>query len=192
MRDRGNPTSLSFRIKDGRSISYILSVTSDDDPRHITMPIDKSSYYRMFMEEESYREACYHCEYSTLDKPADITIGDYFEAKDDYPELFVPGGALDGVNYFNCLIVHSEKGRRLVSKHGDALNLVKADPRAIQASHKQLCRPGSFSSVRLRTIDAYKRSGICGVERVLMKDALLTGPMRAVRKPLLKLYKKMK
>lgn len=75
--------------------------------------VDKSEYYRLFFSEDSYRQNCYNCEYASVNKPADITVGDYFECKKDYPYLFENNGPLSNAKSLSCCIIHTEKGLQL-------------------------------------------------------------------------------
>lgn len=44
-------------------------------------------YYASFLRYETYRESCYTCPYSSMNRPGDISIGDFFEAPVLYPEI---------------------------------------------------------------------------------------------------------
>ena len=49
---------------------------------------DHSSYYRLFLEGEIYRDCCYECPYADDKRVGDITLGDFWGAKEEAPELF--------------------------------------------------------------------------------------------------------
>ena len=82
---KGIIKSLLFRTKENGKITYTLSIKAASIKDDIKIPINKSGYYLAFMGQQSYRSFCYQCPYASLDKPADLTIGDYFEARQDYP-----------------------------------------------------------------------------------------------------------
>ena len=125
------------------------------------------------MRYENYREACYHCDYASSDKPSDITLGDYFEAKSDYPELFVGGVPLYNNNYINALLVHTTKGYDLINKLSKNIETIEVDTNIMQLSHKQLCIPPNYSYVRYNAIKIYNRKGIIGLNSYILKEGLL-------------------
>lgn len=160
-------SDFSFRSKKSGDIRFQISgnLISDGKQKKITIPIEKSSYYDMFMHQDSYRDQCYHCEYASTEKPADITIGDYFEARKDYPELFREGAVMYDSDYINCLLINSRKGQRLISEFGNKLFLHPVSRKRVQLSHSNLCKPSSYTHVRLQMKSEYAENGIRGVER---------------------------
>lgn len=167
----GMVEDFSFRKKEDGTINYIESikiVRNNKTVEHFAKA-EESPYFNMFIQYENYREQCYYCEYSKLNKPANITIGDYFEARDDYPQLFEKTATLSGVDYINTLIIQDEKGRELVRLFGEYLTYIEVDPLTVQISHPQLNKPGVFSRFRFDGIDIYEKSGIEGLSRLNQK-----------------------
>ena len=64
-------------------------------------------------------------------------MGDYFECKNDYPQLFSDGGLLQDVKAISCIIVQNSKGMDLIDKTKDELKTIEADVNRIQYSHNQ-------------------------------------------------------
>ena len=129
------------------------------DIKEVVIPMRNSGYYRLFLSEESYRKACYSCPYASLDKPADITIGDYFEIEQDYPELLEGKDAIDCSSGISCAITHTSKGEQLISDAKERLYIKRVDPKVVQASHGNLHKPSKHSIVRLMIKVVYP---ICG------------------------------
>lgn len=177
----------SFRRKLDGHIQYVESALlhkTDGSTRQIDTHIGRSFYYRMFMNMESYRENCYHCPYACMEKPADVTLGDYFEAHDDYPELFQKGGALEHIDYISSLIVRNRHGQELLERFGAGLQLLRVDARRVQLSHQQLCMPASYTSRRFAARDAYAHGGCAALQRLLYRWGLadkLVGKAVALR-----------
>ncbi len=167
-KNNGQFSNLQFRTKKNGDIRYQISgnLASGLQQKHIDIPISQSSYYDMFIHQENYREQCYHCEYASIDKPADITIGDYFEAKEDYPSLFSENGDLHDAEYLNCLIVRSENGKKLLNLFGNRLFLYPVDTKRVQLSHSNLCKPSNYSHVRYDVLRKYYKNGYAGVEKM--------------------------
>lgn len=182
----GKFTDLHFRVKKGGSIIYQLEGVQNVSNKKCSLSISimESSYYDMFMSQENYREQCYHCEFASSDKPADITIGDYFEAKRDYPNLFTQGAILSDADYINCMIVRSPKGRQLINQFGNELFVHPIDLKRVQLSHSNLCKPSNYTRIRFDALYAYKEKGYHGVEKIykamIRKKKLLNSIKRLI------------
>jgi len=164
----GKIVDFKFRNKTYNRIDYCEVVTFDirGTLKTVVIQKEKSPYFEMFINCESYREQCYHCKYARLNKPADITIGDYFEARKDYPELFDAGSPLYEKYYINSMIVHSKKGDYLLGQYGEELALKAVDPIIVQMSHRQLYSPSIYTKTRFDGLAAYKNQGIDGLKKV--------------------------
>jgi len=125
----------------------------------------------MFMGAESYRQACYTCPYASVDKPADITAGDYFEIRADYPELLTGANPLNTELGVSAVIVHSEKGNDLFAKIQDRLQYAEADVQKVVRSHSQLQRPSAYKD-RPVLLKLYGEKGFRGLERFYRKQNL--------------------
>ena len=148
----------TFRNKNGGTINYEETVTFKSGLK-IIIPWRESNYYKQFLRCESYRESCYNCEFATIDKPSDITIGDYFEAKSDYPELFNGENSLNDVSGISCVIVQNNKGRLLLDEFGKELIFIPVEVEKVQNSHNQLCFPSRHSSFRRKLFSMYRKGG---------------------------------
>jgi len=183
---KGKIYQFSFRTKEKGKITYAIHATFTDNQlgsiqnqysncmgelqaKEIKLPMKKSGYYRMFMGQESYRKACYHCNYATLDKPADITTGDYFELADDYPELLSGENAIDCSKGISCVITNTTKGEELLKKSKLYLYLKEVDPLVVQASHGNLNHPSKYSNVRNKLLRRYQKKGYYVIERYYFK-----------------------
>ena len=148
----------------------------------MTIPASHSSYYDLFLHSDSYRDQCYQCEYSNDNKPGDITIGDYFEARQDYPELFQKGGILYDSDYLNCLLVNSTKGQELLKTYGNQLSLYPVSRKRIQLSHSNLCKPSTYGRLRLDAKEQYINCGIKGIEKRYTKIFLYNNMISVIQK----------
>ena len=75
-------------------------------------------------------------------------ILDYFEAKDDYPELFVGDEAIDCSGGISCIITHNQKGNELLHKAIKYLYLKEVQPLVVQSSHRNLYTPSKYTKAR--------------------------------------------
>lgn len=106
------------------------------DGKKITKKRVIDEYLCAFLESVNYTENCYSCEYATLDRVSDITLGDSWgtELKDEEKK---------GVS---LILVQTEKGKTLLSNANIELKNVDMD-NAIAFNH-QLSYPSIFSSKR--------------------------------------------
>ena len=174
-------SDLKFRSKNNGVISYQFSGKTDNSG-DMNIPASHSSYYDLFLHSDSYRDQCYRCEYANDDKPGDITIGDYFEARQDYPELFQQGGVLYDSDYLNCLLVNSIKGRELLEIYGEQLRLHPVSRKRVQLSHSNLCKPSTYGHLRLDAMEQYRNHGIKGIERRYKRIFLYNNMILAIQK----------
>lgn len=176
-----NISDLKFRTKNNGVISYQFS-EKNDNAGDRTIPASHSSYYDLFLHSDSYRDQCYNCEYANDDKPGDITIGDYFEARQDYSELFQPGGELSDSDYLNCLLVNSIKGQELLKTYGNQLMLHPVSRKRVQLSHSNLCKPSTYGRLRLDAKELYKKRGIKGIEKRYKRIFLYNNTISTIQK----------
>lgn len=124
----------------------------------------------MFMAGEIYRESCYRCQFANLNKPADITLGDYYEAKEDYPELFDGSkGNLRMDKGISCLLVNNTQGQKLIDLAKEYLHMYQVNCKKVQSSHPQLQKPQMYSKDRFIYFDMYKRYGYRHIEKYIQR-----------------------
>lgn len=174
-------SGFKFRTKENGIISYQFSGKTDNSG-DMVIPASHSSYYDLFLHSDSYRDQCYHCEYANDEKPGDITIGDYFEARQDYPELFQQGGVLSDSDYLNCLLVNSIKGQELLKVYGKQLRLHPVSRKRVQLSHSNLCKPSTYGRLRLDAKEQYINHGIKGIEKRYKRIFLYNNIISAIQK----------
>lgn len=176
-----NNADLKFRTKNNGVISYQFSGKTDNSG-NMNIPASHSSYYDLFLHADSYRDQCYQCEYANDNKPGDITIGDYFEARQDYPELFKTGGILSDSDYLNCLLVNSIKGQELLNTYGDQLRLHPVSRKRVQLSHSNLCKPSTYGRLRLDAKEQYQKHGFKGIEKRYKSIFLYNNTISTIQK----------
>lgn len=75
----------------------------------------KTYYYKYYM-----RSSCFECPYTSLNRPADITLGDFWGVFDKYPQF----GDKKGVS---LVIGNTDKGNKIISTLGDSAELISVD-----------------------------------------------------------------
>lgn len=158
---------VSFRTKEKTApYTFTFTFTFTDENNNIYRKMldkNKSSYYRMFLGCIGYRKSCYECRFASVDKPSDITLGDYYEAKDDYPELFEPG-KLDMQKGISSVIVHNKAGMNLFGECNEEILSYPIDVRKVVSSHAQLQTPSKAKKGSFLPLALYRAFGWSGVD----------------------------
>lgn len=168
----------SFRKKENGRIRYIETVKLSNQ-KDFDSTYNDSLYCKMFLNRVSYREKCYDCSFASMEKPASITVGDFFDAKTCFPEMFDEGGCLANTDFLSCLIVNGEKGNDLIDIFGTELILHEVPALAVQMSHEQLCTPSKKPNFREKFFKLYSKGGFENIERYYhIRDSLLKLPRK--------------
>lgn len=186
-RYNGKIIDFSFRKKTENSIEYIESLILKKKNKEYTKYIDSasSSFYKLFLLGESYRESCYNCKYASLNKPADITLGDYFELNQDYPELSKKIVNEKGCGV-SCVIIHTINGQKIWNALSKEIVSYEVDINTVQKSHQQLCHPMRHSSLREMVFDKYQKEGYKSVANYFLKQNIVLSIPRFIKYQILK------
>ena len=100
-------------------------------------------YYATFLRGETYRKSCYRCKYANLDRPADLTIGDFwgisqYSGKHDFTEKLG----------LSLLLVNSEKGRVVFESILDKVKVMDLSVDEACAGNGNLYRPTAEPAIR--------------------------------------------
>lgn len=95
-----------FRDKDIKGWSCDGKIKIKTKTKTKTKKIEYSCdpYYASFLRGDSYRESCYSCPFSSLNRPGDITIGDFWGVEKYFPDLQCDKGV-------SCCIINTKKGK---------------------------------------------------------------------------------
>lgn len=80
------------------------------------------------------RESCYSCPYTTVNKPSDITMGDFWHCRSILPENCA------NANGLSLAIAHTEKGKHILERI-QAIHIDESYCQSIVNSQPQLRRP---------------------------------------------------
>ena len=98
-------------------------------------------YYASFLRCETYRESCYQCPYSSMNRPGDITIGDFWGAENYYPDI-------DKTKGVSCIIVNTAKGRCFFDLAKERFYLRSTPLKNIQSQNDNLNHPSQRPMIR--------------------------------------------
>lgn len=98
-------------------------------------------FYKAFLKGEIYRESCYTCPYASMDRPGDLTVGDFWGIDKELPGF----EAMDGAS---AVLVNSPKGEALYSALTDTLVSQPVSPERIARHNHNLVAPTGRSPKR--------------------------------------------
>lgn len=132
--------SFVFRDKEvGWGLNGKLCFVRDNLHCNVIIPDHKSSYYKLFLDNSTYRESCYQCKYASDRRPGDITIGDFWGAEVECPELLK--NKIDINKGVSCIIVNTECGSELIDNFGCNLLLYPSNIQKVKKHNFQLVNP---------------------------------------------------
>lgn len=152
--------NFNFRKRDG-GIPYVFTFTFTDESS-IQIPLRSSSFYRIFMSYLGYRDACYYCQYATIDKPGDITLGDFLLSKQEMQKLNINRDDFES-KYLSCVISHSDYGEKTIEKIQDECVIQQVPMDIAIQKHEQLRHPSVPKNKGLW--DLYLQKGFQAVDR---------------------------
>lgn len=86
-----------------------------------------SSYKTLYYSHCAHRESCFTCKYASLNRPGDITLGDYWGIDEYYPEFNDEKGV-------SLVLVNTEKGKSVVEQ-------LRIEDRSIVCTKNQCLQP---------------------------------------------------
>lgn len=128
------------------------------------IPVNTSSYYKLFLKSEICRESCYHCPYACQKRAGDLTIGDYWGIETEHPE-YLQNHQLDIEKGISCILVNSERGQQLLSKYGDTIKKYPSVFEKVAKHNAQLNRPSIMGKHRKTILTLYKQYGYAEIEQ---------------------------
>lgn len=120
--------SINFRDK-SKGWTYLLNLKITTEKNNYLSNINESSYYRAFNERLSLRPCCGTCNYTTVNRCGDITLGDFWEIW-NYDRL------LDDRKGTSLVLVNTPKGEALFCRIKECLQKAQEVPisQAIKAN----------------------------------------------------------
>lgn len=130
-----------------------------------------SSYYKLFLNSTIYRENCYSCKYAGKERSGDITLGDYWGIERQHPEYMKSnGGVIESEKGISCILVNSEKGKKLLDKYSVKLIKKVSSFEKVAEYNAQLRSPSIMNPNRKDIMELYKKGGYSEVEKYFQKS----------------------
>lgn len=163
-------TNLKFRkrVKGTLPYSFVLTLRKCDGSLYTKeIPLRDSAYYRLFMSCAGYRTSCYGCPFASINKPGDITLGDFYmeESKEvaDYPKVILDADLL------STIIVNTTKGQKVLNEISHNIVLHSSSVEYMVTHHGQLSRPSIPTSIGDYFYAILKESGFKRLQSVYEK-----------------------
>ena len=128
------------------------------------------SFYKYFLESVINRKSCYSCPYACGKRISDVTIGDYWGVEQIHAKE-INSDEFKCHRHWSCLLVNTEKGRQLIAKYGDALDLIPSELEWIARANQQLNAPGKEPEKRAYVLKAFEHGGYAEVERSFQQES---------------------
>ena len=125
-------SAVSFRCKEPDWVDYSLRMTFENGAVY-QATARQDPYLRAFLRDLSLRPSCYHCSFKGESRPADLTLGDFWGVWGLEPQLHDGKGT-------SLVLVHSEKGRRLLESVLPKTRWKTVDPQPALAHNPSVTR----------------------------------------------------
>ena len=155
--------------KKGWGSNASFSMEKDGKIKKKYYPSKALSYMNLFYDCAIFRESCYSCPFAKKERIGDITIGDFWGIEKEYPNL-IDNGLFDLQKGVSCILVNTEKGKKIIESISDQLNIVPVDLSKIMKYNHQLSKPASKSDNREFIFDIYINKKYQGIEEWFDKE----------------------
>lgn len=135
----GKIVSFNFRSKHKKGWGTQYQTKTKTKTKTSILSLDR--YGKHFMEGDCYRECCYHCRFANTNRPADLTVGDFWGIEKSHPEF----SSFLGVS---MVLVNTEKGRKLLDKMKIDAEIIEATLEEVLYRQGNLIRPTKRPAAR--------------------------------------------
>lgn len=142
----------------------------------IVQPCYESSFYQLFLDSSIFRENCYICPFACKERNSDLTIGDFWGVKQEYPNC-----EIDEKKGVSCIVINTKKGNSVVEKYGIQLEKINADFEKVARHNHQLNEPSKLKVERNTILSKYKYGGYIMVEKWYRKTRFIKNSIKKIR-----------
>ena len=143
---------------------------------------DTSSYYRFFLDGETYRDSCYECPFAQDKRIGDLTIGDYWGVEKYSPELLNEnGGPFLKSKGVSCLFVNTNQGQKLLEHCGMDILRKTVEVSKIKIINTQLREPAQFSYLRKKLFKGYAQNGYPYIEKIFIRKSKISNTKQHIK-----------
>ncbi len=133
-------TSVNFRDKSESWTGYTLTVVFSDGTVY-RKTSDNDLYMKGFLQNIILRPSCYECGFKGVERAADITIGDFWGADKEFPEIFDNKG-------MSAVMLNSEQGIGVWESISDKFLLRETNAETIITYNKNMVKSSPYNVKR--------------------------------------------
>lgn len=123
----------------------------------------KSSYYKLFLNCQTFRDSCYHCKFAGTERPGDISLCDYWGIEDEHPD-FMKEVEKKGLAGISAVMLNSEAGKAFFAKIEQEFVLTESTVEQVAKHNPQLQAPSVETSERKQVLECYRQGGYQAVD----------------------------
>lgn len=143
---------------------------------------DTSSYYRFFLDGETYRDSCYECPFAQDKRAGDLTIGDYWGVEKYSAELLDEnGGPFSKSKGVSCLFVNTNQGKKLLDNCGMDILKKAVETSKIKIINTQLREPAHSSNLRKKLFKGYAKNGYQYIEKIFIRKKRISNTKQYIK-----------
>lgn len=173
----GKLSSYSFRDK-GKGWRGFNILAIFENGSEFRNEKDIRTYITLYYSDLITRPACHNCKYTNLNRPSDITIGDFWGIEKSIPDI-------DDNKGVSLVLLNTSKGKSVFEKNSGELDLYESDLKLCMQKHLHETTPTSFKREKFWS-DLHKY----GMRHVLRKYANF-GIVNSLREFIIKLLRKL-
>lgn len=128
----------------------------------------KSSYYKLFLNCQTFRDSCYHCKFAGTKRPGDISLCDYWEIEDEHPD-FVKEVEKEGLAGISAIMLNTNAGIAFFERLKQEFLLRESTVEQVAKHNPQLQAPSVETAERKQVLDCYRQRGYQGVDDFYFK-----------------------
>lgn len=126
---------LRYRFRDKEKAGLALYHYSYQcNSKNVHGPSILDRYYTDFLKGFNHRESCYQCKFANLNRPGDLTVGDFWGARKHIPDLDVHKG-------ISLLMVNSRRGMEVLRAVADKVILKEVSKDSAVGDNHNLSAP---------------------------------------------------
>ena len=128
----------------------------------------KSSYYKLFLNCQTFRDSCYHCKFAGTKRRGDISLCDYWGIEDEHPD-FVKEVEKEGLAGISAIMLNTNAGIAFFERLKQEFLLRESTVEQVAKHNPQLQAPSVETAERKQVLDCYRQRGYQGVDDFYFK-----------------------
>ena len=123
----------------------------------------ESSYFKLFLDSETYLENCYSCPFARNERIADLTISDFWGWKQECYQKLLKKGVTDD-DPVSAVLIHTEKGKQLFEQIKNDAVVLSVAPECVIKHNPNLSSPSKYGRGREEMKKMYAAKRYAGIE----------------------------